>query len=148
MEKDGRPSVLVVIADPQLRRLVGWLVGELDLPYMPVARWHEGVAVLAPRPSLLLCEIDDLDESPLAFAALAAHGWDAPVPLIILNRSADVEAIAGAFGAVAGLRKPIDVARLMSVIQPRIPFGPLTRSRLIDARKSLQASLFNLPVTC
>jgi hypothetical protein len=34
----------------------------------------------------VLDDIDDLDESSLAFAVLAAHGWDVPVLLIVLNR--------------------------------------------------------------
>jgi hypothetical protein len=116
MRDTATSSVLVVIADPELRQLVGWLVGELDLAYVPVATWRAGVAPLTPRPSLLLCDIDDLHESPMAFAALAAHGWDVPVPLIILSRRPDVEAIAGAFGAVEGLRKPINTGRLMSTV--------------------------------
>jgi hypothetical protein len=40
-----------------------------------------------------------------------------PVPLIILSRRPDVEAVAGAFGAIEGLRKPINVDALMAAVR-------------------------------
>jgi CheY-like chemotaxis protein len=116
MTETATESVLVVIADPELRQLVGWLLGELDLSYVLAARWRAGVAAVTGRPSLLLCDIDDLHENPLDLAALAARGWDVPVPLIISSRRPDVEAFAGAFGAVEGLRKPINTGRLISMV--------------------------------
>jgi DNA-binding response OmpR family regulator len=116
--RDTAPSsVLVVIADPELRQLVGWVLGELDLAHVLAARWRAGVAAVTERPSLLLCDLDDVHENPLSLAALAARGWDEPVPLIVLSRRPDVEEIAGAFGAVAGLHKPIKGGNLMAVVR-------------------------------
>jgi hypothetical protein len=87
--------VLVVIADPKLSRLVGWLLGELDLSHVLAARWRAGVAAVTEWPSLLLCQVDHLHQYSLSLTALAARGWDSPVPLIIFSRRTDVEEIGG-----------------------------------------------------
>jgi hypothetical protein len=48
--------------------------------------------------------------------AVLRKGWREPVPLLVLSQRLDVEEIAGAFGAVEGLRKPINIGRLMAAI--------------------------------
>jgi hypothetical protein len=117
MRETATSCVLVVIADSELRQLVRWLLGELDLAHVLAARWRAGILAVTGGLSLLLCDLDDLHENPLGLAALAARGWDGPVPLTVLSRRADVEEIAGAFGAVEGLRKPISVGALMTAVR-------------------------------
>jgi DNA-binding response OmpR family regulator len=74
------------------------------------------VAEVSGRPSLAICDIDDLHDTAMGMVALVSRGWGEPVPLIVLSRRPDVEEIAGAFGAVEGLRKPLNVGRLMTAI--------------------------------
>jgi DNA-binding NtrC family response regulator len=109
-------AVLVIVADPEVCRLVGWTLDELNLPHFDVATWRDGVAQVTGRPSLVICDIDDLQDSATGITALVARGWGQQVPLITLSRRPDVEEIAGAFGTVEGLRKPINVGRLIAVV--------------------------------
>jgi hypothetical protein len=71
----------------------------------------------------VICDSDDLPDGAMGMTALVARGWGEAVRLIVLSWRADVEEIAGAFGAIEGLRKPINVGRLMTAIDQHVRDG-------------------------
>jgi DNA-binding NtrC family response regulator len=110
------PLVFVVIADAELRQRVGWIIGEMNLPHVLVPTWRQGVAEVTERPTLVICDIDGLEDKAMGMGALVSRGWGDPVPLIILSGRPDIEEIAGAFGAVKELSKPINVGALVVAV--------------------------------
>jgi hypothetical protein len=105
--------VLVVIADKDVRQLVGWICDELDLRYIAVASWRRAVADLDGRPSLAVVDLDDVGAQRAGLVGLLRAGWGAAVPFIGLSykiESVDVPEAADI------LRKPINVGLLMGAI--------------------------------
>jgi DNA-binding response OmpR family regulator len=105
--------VLVVVADPQLRQLVGWTCDEVNLRCVAVASWRRAVTETESRPSLAIVDLDDVGAHRAGLVGLLQAGWGAPVPFIGLTSKSDrVEAPE----AADILRKPINVGLLMGAI--------------------------------
>jgi DNA-binding NtrC family response regulator len=114
---DAQRPVLVVIADPQRRQLVGWILDELELPNVLVATWRAAVAKTSGPPLLAIGDVDELKGTTAGMVALVSRGWGEPIPLVILSSQVDLEAVAEKLGAVAGLRKPINVGLLTTTVE-------------------------------
>src|SRR5262249_26517902 len=106
--------VLVVIADPAYRTLVGQVLDGQDIAHLAVPRWRDAVAWLDQRPALAIVDLDVVPNHRANVAALLRSGWGEPVPFVALSGRADVGEVAVELGAVVGLRKPLNVGRLMA----------------------------------
>jgi hypothetical protein len=107
-------SILVAIADETQRQLVGWIVAEMNLSLRFVPSWRGALLATTGTPSCIIDDLDDAGDNTGAVAALH-RSWGGTVPLIVLSRQPDVADKPTPLGAVAGLRKPINVSPLMSV---------------------------------
>src|SRR5690242_4960548 len=106
-----RGFVLVITADRDLRRILGQLVEELGLFALLFAHWRASFATLMDRADAVILDLDDVAS---AFRVrVAGEPPDDESPLLVLSRRDDVARVARQLGAVEGLRKPIDVDRLM-----------------------------------
>jgi DNA-binding response OmpR family regulator len=108
--------ILVVIADPQLRELVGWLLDDLELAHVDVSTWRRAVATTDSRPDLVIVDLDDVRRNTADLVAFLRSGWAEPVPFIGLSHRPDVDEAAARLGAAAGLRKPINVGLLLTTV--------------------------------
>jgi DNA-binding response OmpR family regulator len=109
--------ILVVIVDPQLRQLVGWLLDNLDLAHVDVPSWRRAVATTNSRLARAIVDLDAVGENTAGLVAFLCSGWGEPVPFIGLSHRADVEDIATRLGAAAGLRKPINAGLLIATVE-------------------------------
>jgi hypothetical protein len=82
--------VLVVVANGELRQLVGWILCEMELPALLVASWREAVASVTEPPSCIVADLDDVGDKTAGVEALST-GWGGSPPLVVLSRSADIE---------------------------------------------------------
>jgi hypothetical protein len=53
------PPVLVVIGDATIRRVVGWIVEEMDLFATLTASWRQAVVSTVGRPGCIVADLDD-----------------------------------------------------------------------------------------
>jgi FixJ family two-component response regulator len=111
----GQP-ILVVIGDESIRRLVGWILAELDLPAQLTVSWRDALVSTNGPPSCIIADIDDVGENAGGVAVLR-KGWGGRVPLVVLSQQPNVDERAAQLGAVAGLRKPINGEALMGVVE-------------------------------
>jgi hypothetical protein len=109
-------AVLVVIGDDTQRQLVGWIVAELNLFACLVPSWRVALVSTIGAPSCIIADLDDAGENS-AGAAVLRKSWGGIVPLIVLSRRPDIADRAAMVGAVAGLRKPLNVGALMGTVQ-------------------------------
>jgi DNA-binding response OmpR family regulator len=110
--------ILVVVDDPRLRELVGWILDELELRYVALSTWRPAVAELAGRPSLAVVDLDDVGAHLAGLVALLRAGWGEPVPFIGLSRRPDRFAEAGSADV---LRTPLNVGLLMGTVTRLVP---------------------------
>jgi DNA-binding NtrC family response regulator len=113
-------TVLVVIGDETQRQLVGWIVAEMNLSARLVPSWRAALVSTIGAPSCIIVDLDDTGENT-GGAAVLRKGWGGTVPLIVLSRQPDVDERAAHLGAVAGLRKPLNVGALMGTVQRLVP---------------------------
>src|SRR5258708_11361252 len=110
--RDDRQShavaVLVVIADPQIHELVGWIVEEMDLSVTLTASWRNAVAATIGRPGCIVSDLDDVGDRAAGVNVLR-KSWGGSVPLVVPSGRPDVEDRAMRIGAVAGIHIPINV---------------------------------------
>jgi FixJ family two-component response regulator len=109
-------TVLVVIGDETQRQLVGWIMAEMTLPARLVPDWRVALVSTTGPPSCIVADLDDVGDNATGVAVLR-KSWGGAVPLIVLSRQPDVAEQSSRLGAVAGLRKPINVGTLMSVVE-------------------------------
>jgi FixJ family two-component response regulator len=113
--------VLVIVTDRELRKVVGWIVGELELKASLKTNWPETMITTRSRPSLAIVDLDAPGYHPVVGSELAfamfRHDFGADVPIVVLSRSPDVESYAGQLGALVGIRKPINADLLMNAIE-------------------------------
>ncbi len=119
---DGRP-VLVVDDDVTMRQLVAEV---LELAGYPVETAADGEAALAAvelaRPSLIVTDLHmpNLDGAALV-ELLHQRGFDPPI-LLLTGTTRSPDQIAEALGADGCLLKPVDIDRLLALVeQLRIP---------------------------
>jgi DNA-binding response OmpR family regulator len=105
--------VLVVIADPQLRQLVGWICDELNLRYIAVPTWRHAVADLDSRPTIAVVDLDDVGAQRPGLVGLLRSGWGEPVPFVCLTYKIEGVELPE---AAEILRKPVNVGLLMAAI--------------------------------
>jgi DNA-binding NtrC family response regulator len=122
-------TVLVVIGDETQRQLLGWIVAEMNLPARLVPNWRAALVTTIGAPSCIIADLDDAGDN-IAGAAVLRKSWGGTVPLIVLSRQPDVADKASRIGAIAGLRKPLNVGTLMGTVQRLV-------SRLIDALRRI-----------
>jgi hypothetical protein len=72
--------ILVVIADPALRQLVGWLLDDLDLAHVAVSTWRRAVVTTDSRPELVIVDLDDVRKNTAGLLAFVRSGWGEPIP--------------------------------------------------------------------
>jgi FixJ family two-component response regulator len=109
-------AVLVVIGDDTQRQLVGWIVAEMNLSARLVASWRTALVATSGAPSCIIADLDDVSDTAAGIAVLR-KSWGGTVPIVVLSRHPDVADQAPRLGAVAGLRKPLNVGALMSAVQ-------------------------------
>jgi hypothetical protein len=109
-------TVLVVIGDETQRQLVGWIVAEMNLPARLVPNWRAALVSTTGAPSCIIADLDDAGDNT-AGAAVLSKSWGGTVPLIVLSRQPDIAERATRVGAVAGLRKPLNVGALMGIVE-------------------------------
>jgi DNA-binding NtrC family response regulator len=115
-------TVLVVIGDETQRRLVGWIVAEMNLPASLVPNWRAALVSTIGAPSCIIADLDDAGDNT-AGAAVLRKSWGGTVPLIVLGRQPDVDERAAQLGAVAGLRKPINGSTLMGIVERSVAWS-------------------------
>jgi DNA-binding response OmpR family regulator len=113
--------VLVVIADPQVREIVGWTLDDLGLAHVDVPGWRRAVATTDVRPLLAIGDLDDVGKNVAGVRALLRASWGEPVPVVLLGSRPDVADVAAEMGAAAGLRKPLDVGMLIAAVKRILP---------------------------
>jgi len=111
----SRGKILVVVSRGELRRLIGRVVEELDLQPVLCSAWDAACANAAPDADAVIVDLDDLDGA-IADQEFAARIGGAPAPLIAISRRINVGTIAPRLGAVAGLRKPLDVGQMLETL--------------------------------
>jgi FixJ family two-component response regulator len=110
----------VVIGDDTQRQLVGWIVAEMDLPARLVPSWRAALVSTVGAPSCIIADLDDAGDNA-ADVAVLRKSWGGTVPLVVLSRQLDIDERAAHLGAVAGLRKPLNVGALMGTVQRLVP---------------------------
>jgi hypothetical protein len=111
----SRAFVLVVIANPDLRRLIGRVVEELNLVAILFGEWEASFATLAPRAEAVIVDLDDFEDT-VGQPDFPHAAGGTPAPLIAVSRRSNVADVAPRLGAMAGVRKPFDVGLLMATI--------------------------------
>jgi DNA-binding response OmpR family regulator len=114
-------SVLVVIADPQLRQTIGWLLDDLGLTHVDMPGWRRAVTTTDIRPGLLIGDLDDVGKNVAGLRAVLRASWGEPIPFVLLSSRRDVTEIAAELGAAAGLCKPVDVGMLIAAVNRILP---------------------------
>jgi hypothetical protein len=66
-----------------VRQLVGWTLDELNLPYVLVPTWRAGVVEVTERPSLVICDVDGLEDKAMGIVALVSRGWGIRSPSLL-----------------------------------------------------------------
>jgi hypothetical protein len=104
-----------------VRRFVGWIPAELDLPAQLVVSWHAALVPTIDAPSCIIADLNDEGDNAAGVAVLR-KSWDGTVPLFVLSRQPDVAGRAAQLGAVASLRKWLNVGALMATVQRQVPW--------------------------
>jgi hypothetical protein len=115
MDDTGQP-ILVVIGDETARRLVGWILAELDIPAQLVVSWRDALVTTNGPPACIIAVLEDVGEN-VGGVAVLRKGWGGTVPFVVLSQQPDVDERATPLGTVAGLRKPLNVGDLMRTAQ-------------------------------
>ena len=108
--------ILVVIADPAYRELVGRLLEELGQPPMLVASWRDAIVEITEPPSRIVADLDDIGRSERGLEAVARAGWGENVPLIVMSYGNDFQQRGDSVGAAAAFRKPLVVGKFIETI--------------------------------
>jgi FixJ family two-component response regulator len=119
MQDTGQP-ILVVIGDETVRRIVGWILAELDLPAQLVESWQAALVSTNGAPACIVADLDDVADNAGGVNVLR-KAWAGAVPLLVLSRNADVCERAVQLGAVAGVRKPFNAGDLLGTLQRLVP---------------------------
>jgi DNA-binding response OmpR family regulator len=114
-------SVLVVIANPHVRRMVVWALDELGMDHVYQPNWRRAVRTTDARPALAIGHLDDVGKNVLGVRALLRASWGEPVPFILLSHRRAIAHVAAECGAAAGLRKPLVVGLLLATVRRILP---------------------------
>jgi CheY-like chemotaxis protein len=127
---DARRSILVVEDDRELRDTIADVLGEARFEVVTAADGCEALAHLngGVRPDLILLDLHmpHMDGFEL-LRQLHRHARHAAIPVVVMTALSAT--VAQCFDAVAVLRKPLDVAALLSTIDPYIPRSPVDEPR-------------------
>src|SRR6516225_9292478 len=107
--EEPSPSVLVVIADPHVRRMVVWAVDELGMDHVDQPNWRRAVRTTDARPALAIGDLDDIRQNVAGVRALLRASWGESIPFILLGHCRAIADVAAGLGAAAELRTPLDV---------------------------------------
>jgi DNA-binding NtrC family response regulator len=108
--------ILVVIADPTYRELVGQCVEAIEREPRLFASWRDAIARTTAAPTLIVADLDDLGTNTRGLSVIRRVGWGEMVPLVVLGYGADIEDRAAAVGALAGFRKPLSIGWFMASV--------------------------------
>jgi DNA-binding response OmpR family regulator len=105
-----------VTGDMTVRKLVGWIVAEVNLRPILVSHWRAALTATNGAPSCIIADLDDVGQTASSVAVLR-NGWCGDVPLIVLGRRFDLMQVATTFEAIEALRKPLNVGKLMAALR-------------------------------
>lgn len=121
MSELGR-VVLVIVADPSLRRFVGRAIEELDYHPVLAASWSDAFERVSARPRAIVVHASDIPYARNA-ALMARTNWRAPVSLVILTQRNAVRDVARLIGAIDILRLPLNLDLLLATIDRAVSIG-------------------------
>jgi CheY-like chemotaxis protein len=114
-----RPKVIVIDDDPTLRSLVRLHLANAGYEVLDAPDAVEGgYLVLGESPDLVVCDVNMPYLSGYEFVkALKSDALTREIPVVFLSVEEDVASNAQKLGAVAYLKKPVTVDRLLEVVR-------------------------------